>query len=155
MARAAYIIALDEPEHARRSLELYEQSYELANELEDKHAMARALLATTWFRDFWPEHLPKALTNIEEVLAISRDSDDEELQIEAQVAHFRIMRYQDRLGEAGEIGERLIPKLEAANDQYKLKEHYFQLSVVHDLIGNFKRCVECCETGIELAAQLG
>ena len=26
---------------------------------------------------------------------------------------------------------------------------------MHNLIGNFTRCIECCETGIELAAQLG
>lgn len=56
VAEASYEVALDETEkdQASRCREMYEAAYALAQELNDQRAMARALLGTRWFADFWP-----------------------------------------------------------------------------------------------------
>src|SRR5262249_50488445 len=41
------------------------------------------------------------------------------------------------------------------HDLLRLKEHYFYLMQHHHQRGNFTRCIECCDAGIRLAAEIG
>ncbi len=54
--RAYYIMSLDKPGHAEVSREAYEAAYAAATVRGDKASMARALLPTTWFTDYWADY---------------------------------------------------------------------------------------------------
>jgi tetratricopeptide (TPR) repeat protein len=59
----------------------------------------------------------------------------------------------DRLLE--EQVEALLKRVESRHDLLRLKEHYFGLMQLHRQRGNFARCIECCDAGIRLAAEIG
>jgi tetratricopeptide (TPR) repeat protein len=149
LASAHYVIALDEPDFASRSLELYEQAHTVAGELDDKVGMVRALISTMWFTDYWPEYRDQAVANIEEAWIISQEVGDEELIIDCMIAraHRDLMSI--------EQVEELLSWLESRHDLPRLKEAYFRLLWRHLFAGNLVRCVECCDASIKLAAKLG
>jgi DNA-binding SARP family transcriptional activator len=148
LASAYYTIALDEPDSASQSLELYEQAYALAGELDDKAGMARALIPTIWFTDHWPEYGNQAVANIEEAWAISQELGDEELITDCMMA--RAARGLVSIDQA----EELIKRLEARHDLPRLTAAYFPLLWWYLESGKFERCVECCDASISLAAKL-
>jgi tetratricopeptide (TPR) repeat protein len=156
LASASYIISIDEPDFAAQSLELYKQAYRLARELDDKVGMVRSLVPTHNFLDFWPAYRDEALANTEEALALSREIDDEELIIDSLTT---LNRCQRRIfgptAEIEEQAEALLKRVESRHDLLRLKELYFWLMQLHHARGNFARCVECCDAGIRLAAEIG
>jgi class 3 adenylate cyclase len=156
LASASYIISLDEPDFAAQSLELYKQAYSLARELDDKVGMVRSLVPTHHFLDYWPAYRDEALANTEEAVALSREIGDAELIIDSLTALYRCQR---RIfgftAELEEQAEALLKRVESRHDLLRLKEHYFYLMQHHRQRGNFARCVECCDTGIRLAAEIG
>jgi tetratricopeptide (TPR) repeat protein len=146
-------MALDaqDPGIAQKSRQLYEAAYELARARGDKAAMARALIATEWFTDFWAEYRDQAAANAREALALSQEAGDGELIIEATTALFSYQSFQE--SERG--AEELLVRLLREGDLLRAKELYFRLMWFHLQGGNFLRCVECCDAGIELASRMG
>ena len=156
LASASYIISIDEPDFAAQSLELYKQAYSLARELDDKVGMVRSLVPTHHFLDYWPAYRDEALANAEEALALSREIGDEELIIDSLTALYRCQRrIFGATAELEEQAEELLKRVEARHDLLRLKEHYFYLMQLHHQRGNFARCIECCDAGIRLAAEIG
>ena len=151
LASAYYIIALNEPDFASKSRELYETAYALARELDDRTSMARALIPTSRFVDFWPEYRGQSAANIQEAFALSQKIGDEELMIDSMMVRLGFLS----LPEAEEQGEKLINRLEPRHDLLRLKEVYWNLMWIHLRLGNFERCIECCDAGINLAAEVG
>ena len=48
--------------------------------------MARALLPTTWFTDYWPDYAATASANVAEALALAEEIGDDDLQLDALAA---------------------------------------------------------------------
>jgi tetratricopeptide (TPR) repeat protein len=144
LGRGNYICSLDETdiEYAFRSKRYYEEAYELAKELGDQAGMIKALVPTTWFSDFWPEY---------EELEISQDLGDEELIIESKLALANTVKLPQR----EQIGEELRTQLEQRNDLPRLNRTLFRLMFTHLGLGNFKKCVETCDAGVEVAKRIG
>jgi class 3 adenylate cyclase len=156
LASACYIISIDEPDVAPQALDLYQRAYALARQLDDKVGMVRALVPASHFIDFWPEYRDQAMANTEEAVALSHEIGDEDLLIDSLTAFYRCKRR--AVGYTDEIeaqSEALLKRIEARHDLLRLKEHYFSLMNLHFSRGNFARCVECCDAGISLAAEIG
>jgi hypothetical protein len=156
LASASSIISLDEPDCAAQSLELYKQAYRLARELDDKVSMVRSLVPRHNFLDYWPAYRDEALANTEEAVALSREIGDEELIIDSLTALYRCQRriFGDT-AELEEQAEALLKRIESRHDLLRLKEYYWHLMQLHRQRGNFMRCIECCDAGIGLAAEIG
>jgi len=148
LAWAYYTIALDEPDYAVKSLELYKQAYSLAIELDDKAGIVRALTPTIWFTDYWPEYWEQAFANIEEAWLVSQELGDEELIIDCMIA--RMTRGLVPIDQA----EELVKRLEARRDLPRLKEAYFPLQWLYLDTGHFERCIGYCNASINLSAKL-
>jgi tetratricopeptide (TPR) repeat protein len=152
LARVAYILSLDaqELDSASRSRELYQAAHTLARELGDQRRMVQAILPTVWFLDYWPEHLPETVANMQEASALSQELGDEELVIDCALAMGRV----EYSGWAGQ-GEALLKRLGSRHDLVRLNHAYFLLMWSHLLLGNLERCIACCDAGIDLAAEMG
>jgi len=151
LARAHYVRSLDEQEYARIARSTYEETYALAVDLGDRKAMVEALLPTAWFTDYWADYLPTARANVEEAARLAADLGDERLSVETQAAALRFTSGPEITGQA----EALRDRLEALHDPVRLKEHYFWLMWHYLGRAQLDRCVETCDLGIDLAAQLG
>ena len=153
VAEASYVVALDETERdqASRCREMYEAAYALGQELNDQRAMARALLGTRWFADFWPEYRQRALANLEEALAISRRIRDEELIIDSELNTWR----RRRRAEAEEISTRLAGRLRERGDLQRLNALHFDMLWADFNWGNFRRAAETGAAAIKLADEIG
>lgn len=149
LALSYYIIALDKPDYAAKSLKLYEEAYILADELNDQESIIRALISTMWFTDYWPDYMEQAVANIEKAWIISQEYGDQELTFKCLIA-----RANKDLISIPEV-EELIKQLESRNDLPNLKEAYFRLLWRHLFAGNYTRCIECCEASIKLSHKLG
>jgi class 3 adenylate cyclase/tetratricopeptide (TPR) repeat protein len=157
LAQAYYIVTLDEPDFGARSLALGQQAYALARQLDDKRSMVRILLRRiVHVLDFDPESRDDAATSCAEAVALSLEVGDEDLIIDstfAQVVHASLVS-----GPTADIerqAEELRERLERRHDLLRLKELYFRLMLLHRFRGNFARCIECCDAGIRLAAEIG
>jgi class 3 adenylate cyclase/tetratricopeptide (TPR) repeat protein len=153
VAEASYVVALDETEkdQASRCREMYEAAYALAQELNDQRAMARALLGTRWFADFWPEYRQRALANLEEALAISRRIGDEELIIDSELNTWR----RRRRAEAETISASLAIRLRERGDLQRLNSLHFDMLWADFNWGNFRRAVGTGDAAIKLADEIG
>jgi tetratricopeptide (TPR) repeat protein len=153
LGRGNYILALDETDidFAIRSKKFYESSYELAKEIGDKAGMIRALVPTTWFSDFWPENADQASENMKEAFKLSQELGDEDLILESKLA----MTNTGTLYQREHLGEELRVELEARHDLPRLNILLFRLMFTHLGLGNFEKCVETCESGIEVAKTIG
>ena len=151
LARAHYVRSLDEQEYATIARATYEETYALAVGLGDRKAMVEALLPTAWFTDYWADYLPTARANVEEAARLAAELGDETLSVEAKAAALRFTVGPDITERAEELRDRL----EALHDPVRLKEHYFWLMWHYLGRGQLDRCVETCDLGIDLAAQLG
>jgi tetratricopeptide (TPR) repeat protein len=54
-----------------------------------------------------------------------------------------------------DFAEDVLRRIEARHDLIRLKEYYFRLVNIHGCRGNLERCIECCDAGVRLAADLG
>ncbi len=151
LARANYIRSLDEPGFALPAREAYELAYARARELGDRRAMAKALIPTAWFTDYWLEYRPQAQANIEEARVLAEELDDDELRVESARMRLRVLTPADATAE----GERLTERLQARRDPLRLNEHYFWMMWHYWARGQLDRCVETCNLGIDLVDRLG
>jgi len=157
LAQAYYIVTLDEPDFGARSLELGKQAYSLARQLDDKRSMVQILLRRVLhLLDFDPDSGDDTAASCAEALALSQEIRDEELIIDS--SYVRVVHSSLRSGPTADIeqqGEELLKRLESRHDLLRLKELYFRLMQLHRARGNFARCIECCDAGIRLAADIG
>jgi hypothetical protein len=151
LGRAHYVRALDDQEFAAPTRATYEEAHELATELGDRRAMIESLLPTVWFTDYWLDYTPVARANIEEAARLADELGDEQLALEVEAASLRYATGP----EAADLAERLRERLEGSHDPVRLKEHYFWLMWHYLGRGEYIRCVETCDLGIDLARQLG
>ncbi len=153
LARASYIVAMDETELdlASKCRDMYDAAYALARQLNDERAMVRALLGTKWFGDFWPQYEDQYLANAEQALAISQRLGDEELILDCRLATWRSRGRAEAEAESA----RLVSQLKERRELHRLNELYFSMMWSHLRWGSFERCVETCDAGIKLAAEIG
>jgi len=151
LASASFIVALDEPDHASISLNLYRQAYALARELDDRPSMVRSLTPTVKFLSFRPDYRDEAAANAGEAVDLSQELGDEDLIIDSLMARSHFLKPFEAEGQ----GEDLLRRIEARHDLLRLKEHYFHLMWLHLSRGNFERCIACCDASIHLSAEVG
>jgi class 3 adenylate cyclase/tetratricopeptide (TPR) repeat protein len=151
LGRAHYILSLDNPSFVQATRESYERTYALGRELDDRATMAKTLALTTWLTDYLDDYREQAMRNVAEANALAEQVGDEELQIDCSMARLRLLAP----GSAAPEAERLRQRLHARRDPIRLKEYCFFLMWHYWGRAEFQRCVETCDEGIALAAQLG
>ena len=149
--RAHYILSLDTTSHAEQARDAYEAAYEVARSRDDKANMARALLPTTWFTDYWSDYGPIAVANVEEALRLAEDVGDEDLVLDAQSAAM----HRGGFGFSRQQSEALLVRLEERRDPVKLSAHCFWMTWQYQWLGDFEASVAMCDRGIELADLIG
>ncbi len=113
--------------------------------------MARALLPTSWFTDYWIEYAPTAVANVEEAVRLAEEIGDEDLLLEAQSAAMHRGGLEIGLDES----EALLARLEERRDPVKLNLHCFWMMWQYLWAGYFERSIAMCDRGIELAELIG
>ncbi len=149
--RAHYILSLDQPGHAEIARDAYEAAYAAAADQGDKASMARALLPTTWFTDYWTDYAATAERNVAEALALAEEIGDEDLQLDALAASLQAGGVYANQAKS----EELLARLERRRDPVKLNAHCFWMMWQHLVAGQFERAVATCDRGIELAELIG
>ena len=148
---AYYTMALDDPAVLDRAREALERAYALARELGDKASMAWSLIPTHRFADFWSGYWDKARANLQEAAALGEEIGDEEIILDAKRVALRFMPPVEAEREA----EVIRAALESKHQLVRLNEHLFHLMWLYYGRGKFDRCIECCESGIQLAGRIG
>jgi tetratricopeptide (TPR) repeat protein len=151
LGRAHYVMSLDVQDYAALARDTYQAAYDLAHDLGDRRSMARALIPTVWFTDYWVDYLPTARDHAREAVELTATLGDLDLQIEADFATLRVLPITD----SDALAEDLLARLEARRDPVRLKEHCFWMMWVYWGSARFDQCVAVCDRGIDLAAQLG
>ena len=151
LARAHYIMSLDQQDFATIARDTYQAAYDLAAELDDSRSMARALIPTVWFTDYWLDYWPTARANAIHAVELARKVGDQDLLVDAE---FAMLRGLD-VTEGARLAEDLLARLDARRDPVRLKEHCFWMMWVYWANAQFERCIAVCDRGIDLAAQLG
>ena len=151
LGRAYYVMGLDSRPAITQSLQALERASELAVQLGDRHAEARALIPTHRHIDFDPSYVPKAAANARRALAIARDLRDENLEVDALRAANRTRINVNRLGTL----ERIARNLERRGDLIALNEHLFDSMWAYWRGARFAECVACCDKATALASRLG
>lgn len=150
-ARGHWIMSLDQQDFAQRARDSYQAAFDLAEQLDDRRAMARSLAPTVWFTDYWADYVPTARANAQLAADLARQVGDADLLIDAEFGLVRTSSMVD----AYDLAEDLMARLEARRDPVRLKEHCFLMMWMHLARAELERCVATCDRGIELAAQLG
>ena len=151
LGRAYYVVGLDHRPAIAQSLKALERAAELAVQLGDRHAEARALIPTHRHIDFDPGYIPQAIRNARRALAIARELGDDNLEVDALRAGNRTEITDDRLG----VIERISQSLERRGDLIALNEHLFDSMWTYWRGMRFDACVQCCDRATALAARLG
>jgi class 3 adenylate cyclase/tetratricopeptide (TPR) repeat protein len=149
--RAYYIMSLDNTGMAEVSRDAYEAAYLAAKAHGDTTSMARALLPTTWFTDYWADYRATAAANIEEARELAEKIGDEDLILDALAASLH------RGGTARNVAESesLLYRLEQRRDPVKLNAHCFWMMWQYSSMGRFADAVATCDRGIALADLIG
>ncbi len=150
LGRAHYILSLDRRESAEPCRASYAAAHQLAEHLEDKASMARALLPTAWFIDYWPDYRTVANENLREALRLSQELGNEDLIIDCLTTRLRVGWENVTHADA----EALQQRLESRRDPVRLKEFCFWMMWYELAAGEFRRCVDVCDRGLALATQL-
>lgn len=148
---AHYVVSLNDASAAPSARETLELAYRLARELGDKATMARALLRTRFFTDFWPEYRDAAKANAEEAVALATEVGDEGLLLDA--LGFRLFHIDGPAARAE--FESVRARLESGRDPLRLKEHLFLGMRHYSSFAEFEKQVEACDRATALAADLG
>jgi tetratricopeptide (TPR) repeat protein len=151
LGRAQYILSLDDPSFVQPTRESYDRTYALSRELGDRRTMVKVLALTTWLTDYIDGYREQAIKNAAEAVSLAEQVGNEDLQIECLMARLRVLAPGQAAGEA----ERLHQRLKLRRDPIRLKEYCFQLMWYYRRRAEFERCVEICDEGTALAAQLG
>jgi len=149
--RAHYILSLDQTAQAELARDAYEAAYEIAKRRGDKANMARALLPTSWFTDYWADYGPTAIANVEEAIRLAEEIGDEDLLLDARSAAM----HRGGFGFSLEESEALLARLEERRDPVKLNAHCFWMMWQYQWLGHFERSIAMCDRGIELADLIG
>jgi class 3 adenylate cyclase len=150
LGRAYYVVGLDHRPAISQSLQALERARDLAVQLGDRHAEARALIPTHRHNDFDKSYVPKAVANARRALAIARELGDDNLEVDALRAAMRT-EINDDLGTI----ERIANNLERRGDLISLNEHLFDSTWAYWRAARFADCVASCERATTLAARLG
>jgi class 3 adenylate cyclase len=151
LGRAYYVVGLDHGPAVEQSLHALGRARDLAVNLGDKHAEARALIPTHWHVDFDPGYWPTARSNAKRALAIARELGDEDLEIDALNSANRTETMLVRQQHV----ERIATALERRGDLIALNEHLFGSMWTYYHAARFTDCVICCDRGTALAERLG
>jgi tetratricopeptide (TPR) repeat protein len=151
LGRAYYVVGLDHRPAIAQSLQALERARELAVQLGDRHAEARALIPTHRHIDFDPSYAPQAAANARRALAIARELGDDNLEVDALRAANRTEINDDRLGTL----ERIAQSLERRGELIALNEHLFDSMWALWRGARFVDCVACCDRATALASRLG
>jgi tetratricopeptide (TPR) repeat protein len=92
-----------------------------------------------------------AVKNTKEAYKISQELGDEDLIIDTKLALANTVN----LPEREQLGEELRSQLEQRNDLPRLNRILFRLMFTHLGRGNFEKCVETCDAGVEVAKKIG
>jgi hypothetical protein len=149
--RAHYILSLDKTSHAEPSRDAYDAAYKVAKRRGDKENMARALLPTTWFTDYWEGYGPIAAANAAEAIQLAQELGDEDLLLDAQSAAM----HQAGVAVDRKASEALLERLEARRDPVKLNAHCFWMMWQYMFLGLFEESIAACDRGIALAYLIG
>src|SRR5262245_1472977 len=151
LGRAYYVVGLDHRPAIAQSLQALERARELAVQLGDRHAEARALIPTHRHIDFDPTFLPQAAAYAKRALAIARELGDEDLEADALRGALRTDILADRVVSL----ERIAASLERRGDLIALNEHLFDSMWSYWRGARFADCVACSDRATALAARLG
>jgi len=91
----------------------------------------------------------------EAAVDICRRIGDEELEIDGMMTMLVVLKNQRHMSRAEELGERLRERLESRRDLNRQRELYHILKHVYFSQGKFEKCIECCDSVMELSAQTG
>jgi tetratricopeptide (TPR) repeat protein len=152
LADAHYKLSLDQPEHAQLTREATERTIELARAAGDRQALARALLLTAHFVDYWTDYRPTALKNVEEANKIAEGLKDEDLLLDCGSMALRVSLL--TTAQYTERAEEILQRLEVRRDPIRTKEHLFWMIIPLRNAGQLERSIEICDRAIELAARL-
>ncbi|MBV9419874.1 MAG: AAA family ATPase [Alphaproteobacteria bacterium] len=148
LSRAYYVMSLDHEGFAQKAREAYERTIELARSEGARAILARSLLATVHFVDYWPEFVAQAQANLAEAEAIAGELGDEELQLDVAA---RSGRLDGKVVDSEEIRRRLL----ARRDPIRLNAHYFVMMWRCLHLGQPERGVEIADEAIALAQRIG
>jgi hypothetical protein len=153
LTRATYQQSLDQPGKAQAWAEANMATIELARKYGDQHALARALMNSSHYLDYWPERREEANANVIEAQQIAKASGDDGLELEAQILGLQTLIL---AANATEIeAENIRNRLVARRDPLQLKEYLFWMMWHMYHIANARRCVEVATEDIELSKDLG
>jgi tetratricopeptide (TPR) repeat protein len=151
VARALYVVSLDQQGFAERAITAYEDTIDLARELNRPAELGQALVASTQLADYAPSYIAKARDHLQEAEQIAADIGSEDLEIEVATARLNIYLSRDE----NEIGEAVLEKLEKRRDPIRLNAHYFRMMWSTYGAGKLHRCIEICDAGTDLAYRIG
>ncbi len=151
LGNAYYFVALDEASAIDKSKAAFERAHELASDLGNRSAQARALIPTHRFVDYDPPYRDEALENVARAEALAEQLGDSGLLVDARRARLRFMD-----GEEAEAQLQPIWKaLEDRNDLVSLNEHAFYSMWTYLRRLRLQECVDCCDEGFRLARRIG
>lgn len=153
LSRATYQQSLDQPGKADAWAEVNTATIELARKYGDQNALARALMNSSHYLDYWPERREEARANVREAEQIAKTSGDEGLVLEAQRLGLQTLVL--AVGETELEAENIRNRLVARRDPLQLKEYLFWMMWHMYHIGKARRCVEIALEDIELSKDLG
>jgi class 3 adenylate cyclase len=151
LGRAYYVVGLDHRPAIAQSMQALERARQLAVQLGDRHAEARALIPTHRHLDFDRSFRRQAAENTTRALAIARELGDENLEIDALRASFRTEATSDRVSHL----ERIAESLARRGDLIALNEHLFDSQWVYWRAARFADSVACSDRATALAVRLG
>jgi class 3 adenylate cyclase len=151
LGNAYYFVALDDATAIDKSKAALERAYELAVDLGNRAAQARALIPTHRFVDYEPEYRAAAIENVARAEALAEQLGEQSLVIEARRAMLRFLP-----GAEAEVRLQPIWKaLEDRNDLVALNEHAFYSMWTYLRRLRLEECVACCDEGFRLARRIG
>jgi tetratricopeptide (TPR) repeat protein len=151
LARAYYVMSLDNQGWGEKALAAYDETIALARELGNDRTLGHALVSTAQFIDYDRGFLGQAEANLEEAETIAQRISDEELQIDVATARLNTV-FNDARDAFGEV---ILDKLLSRRDPIRLNAHYFRMMWSALAAARLERCVEICDAGTELAYRIG
>ena len=150
--RAHYILSLDRADHAEIARDAYEAAYVAAAAHGDKGSMARALLPTIWFTDYWSDYGPTAArATSQRRWCWPRTSATTTCCSTRARPPSRLLAW----APIGPSPNSCWRSWSFGRDPVKLNAHYFLMMWQRLVAGQFEGTVACCDRGIELADLIG
>jgi len=151
LARAYYVLSLDNEGWVDKVRAAYDQTIALARELGNDRTLGLALVSTAQFVDYDRSYLSQARIHLEEAQTIGERIGDEELLIDVATARLNTV-FSDAEDAFGEV---VLEKLLTRRDPVRLNAHYFRMMWSALAAARLERCVEICDAGTELAYRIG